>query len=100
VVITVSEVRGRGRLDVPAELRTKPAAAAVSRSPSDKPGVDLGALLRLISDCGGHLWITAEPPGNMTLKIHLPKRAPVAAVDPGAPARPPRGRSLARLFRH
>ena len=34
--------------------------------------MDFGPLLGLIGECGGHLWVTAEPLGNMVLKIHLP----------------------------
>jgi len=37
--------------------------------------VDLGALQELISECGGHLWITAEPGGSMVVKMRLPLRA-------------------------
>jgi hypothetical protein len=29
----------------------------------------------LVADCGGHLWMAAEPSGDMVLKIHLPRRA-------------------------
>ena len=46
----------------------------VARSTLDKPGMDLGPLVALIGDPGGHLWMSAEPAGNMTLQIHLPKR--------------------------
>jgi hypothetical protein len=94
VLITVTEVREADRKDSPSGMpREQPRAKS-----SDKPGVDLGALLALIGDCGGHLWMTAEPPGNMVLKIHLPKRA---SEDPTAPiARPNRGRSMARWFGH
>ena len=42
---------------------------------SERPGVDLGALQELISECGGHLWITAEPGGSMVVKMRLPLRA-------------------------
>ena len=38
------------------------------------PVVDFGALQSLVQDCGGHLWMEADPPGDMTLKIHLPLR--------------------------
>jgi hypothetical protein len=41
---------------------------------SNHPGVDLGTLQALVSGCGGHLWMMAEPPGDMVLKIHLPRR--------------------------
>jgi PAS domain S-box-containing protein len=101
VLITVTEVGGAIRPALPIELRAAPAAAGASRSASDKPGVDLGALLALIGDLGGHLWMAAEPSGNMTLKIHLPKRASDEVTDPAAPAaRSDRGRPLARWFRH
>jgi hypothetical protein len=53
----------------------------------DKPGVDLGVLVDLIASCGGHLWLEAQPAGNMVLKIHLPKApAAEATVNPGARA--------------
>jgi hypothetical protein len=55
-----------------------------SRSP-DKPGVDLGALVDLIGTCGGHLWMEAQPAGNMMVKIHLPKPATAGATDPRGP---------------
>ncbi|HEY2434963.1 MAG TPA: hypothetical protein VGI12_20000 [Vicinamibacterales bacterium] len=59
----------------------------------DKAGVDLGALVELIGTCGGHLWMEAQPAGNIVVKIHLPKRG-------GAPdARTERPGRLARWFR-
>ena len=66
-----------------------------------RPAVDLSALMRLLGECGGHLWVSAGPPGNMTLKIHLPLRASDAAARPARPlARPGAGRTLGRWFRH
>jgi PAS domain-containing protein len=47
----------------------------------ERPGVDLGALQGLIGDCGGHLWMNAEPGGNMEVKIRLPLRAPMAKAQ-------------------
>jgi PAS domain S-box-containing protein len=64
---------------------------AVSTFTGDSPGVDLGALQALVSECGGHLWMRAEPPGDMELKIHLPRRVldqsetPVPAIPTGRP---------------
>jgi hypothetical protein len=43
--------------------------------PQDGAGLDLGVLQSLVGDCGGHLWMAAEPSGDMVLKIHLPRRA-------------------------
>jgi len=101
VLITIAEVSGgrhRGRTDSDAEPS---AALAAPRPTSDTTGVDLGALLALLGDCGGHLWIAAERSGNMTLKVHLPRRMPHDAADPAAPAtRAQRVRQLAGWFRH
>ena len=41
---------------------------------SQNPGVDLGALQELLQECGGHLWLTVDPPGNMVVKLRLPLR--------------------------
>jgi hypothetical protein len=101
VLITVSEVRAAGRAGWPIGLRAERAVADESRSASNKPGVDLGALMGLIGNCGGHLWMAAEPSGNMTLKIYLPKRADDDVRNPAASAaRSNRARPLARWFRH
>ena len=100
-LITVTEVRGAVRADGPGGLRPAPSAGDAGAAPADKPGVDLGALLGLIGDCGGHLWMSAEPPGNMVLKIHLPALVSEAPADARAAApRPERGRAVARWFRH
>jgi chromosome segregation ATPase len=42
---------------------------------SDRPGLDLSALQALIGGCGGHLWMNAEPGGDMEMKIRLPLRS-------------------------
>jgi chromosome segregation ATPase len=62
---------------------------------SARPGVDLGVLQELISECGGHLWITAEPGGSMVVKMRLPLRA---AWESQADSRQGLGRMTARLF--
>jgi len=49
-------------------------AATANHAVSQKPGVDLGALQELLRECGGHLWLTVDPPGNMVVKIRLPLR--------------------------
>jgi hypothetical protein len=73
VLITFTEVVDPVQPDWLRAVRNQPVGAS-SASASERPGVDLGALMGLIGDCGGHLWMTAEPPGNMVLKVHLPKR--------------------------
>jgi hypothetical protein len=98
VLITVTEVPGAVRSDRAASL--PPEQTEARTTPSDKPGVDLGALLALIGDCGGHLWMAAEPPGNMVLKIHLPRRGSDQGPEAHqAGARPQRG-AMSRWFRH
>ena len=67
-LITVTEV---ARPAAEGEL----SEATESHIASVRPGVDLGALQELISECGGHLWITAEPGGSMVVKMRLPLRA-------------------------
>ncbi len=74
VLLTVNEVRGAVSPDLSAALSAHAPGARDTMSASDNPGVDLGALQALVTDCGGHLWMLAEPPGHMMLKIHLPRR--------------------------
>jgi hypothetical protein len=97
VLITVSEVQRAAGAGMPTGLRGDNAVAE-ARPPADRPGVDLGALLGLIGNCGGHLWMEAEPSGNMTLKIHLPKRVPDDAAEP-APGGTEGARRASRWFR-
>jgi hypothetical protein len=74
-LITVTEV-GRTMDGEEQVQRPHPAVAANSREVSStRPGVDLGTVQELIQECGGHLWMTAERSGNMTVKIRLPLRA-------------------------
>ena len=88
VLITVSEMPGTRR-------GTDGAGGTF-----DKVGVDLGALVELIGSCGGHLWMEAQPAGNMVVKIHLPKRTNGEAVDSNRLTAPAdRGGRLARWFR-
>jgi hypothetical protein len=54
-------------------------------SRANRPGVDLGTLQSLVSGCGGHLWMMAQPQGDMVLKIRLPRR--VLGPEPPVTAR-------------
>jgi hypothetical protein len=102
VLITVTEEQVAAHSNWPAgNPAESDAAEGGVKTVTDKPGVDLGVLLGLIGDCGGHLWMTAEPPGNMVLKIHLPQVASDQSPEPRPPvARPERARPKARWFRH
>jgi hypothetical protein len=92
VLLTITEIRGEAR----------PGATALALGASETPStphptsVDLGTLQSLVTDCGGHLWLTMEPQGEMVLKIHLPRRA-LDALDPPAAPKPGRTRWIERL---
>jgi len=89
VLLTVHEVKDAAGPDISAGLR---------RPEPDHPGVDLSALQTLVSRCGGHLWMMAEPAGDMVLKIHLPRRVPDRS-DSGPPHLPAgRSRWIQRAF--
>ena len=74
VLMTIKEVRGAA----PSPASTEPSAELTEAktpqpAPDIRPGVDLGVLQGLISDCGGHLWMKAEPTGEMVMKVRLPQ---------------------------
>jgi hypothetical protein len=63
--------------------------------------MDLGPLVELINDVGGHFWMSAEPDGNMTLRIHLPQRTQDEAMDADVRSSwSTRGHHFPRWFRH
>lgn len=93
VLLTVTEVRGT---TPPAVAAAAPPADADAASGADRTGVDLGTLQALVTDCGGHLWMTMDPQGDMVLKIHLPRRV-LDSLDAPAPAKPGRARWIERL---
>jgi hypothetical protein len=72
VLITVTELASAGAAqgDTPRRARS-----------TDTAGMELGVLMELISSCGGHLWLEAQPAGSMVVKIHLPK--PAVQADRG-----------------
>jgi hypothetical protein len=72
-LISVAEVRTAAPAE-PIGIRETGEATTIAAT-SERPGVDLVALQALIGDCGGHLWMKAEPGGDMEVKIHLPLRA-------------------------
>ena len=82
VVLTVNEVRSTDRPELVDAAR--PDSKNRARG-NGNPGVELGTLQALVTDCGGHLWMKAEPPGDMVLKIHLPRRV-LDRSEPPAPA--------------
>jgi hypothetical protein len=100
-LITVTEARRAMPAEGPLQLRDGAPESAPDGVASEKPGVDLGTLQELIQECGGHLWMTVEPPGNMVVEIRLPLRTwdePAHQTTPDAPSG--RGGVMARWFRH
>ena len=101
VVITISEERGATRPTLPIQWPIADEHRRATLAAMEKPGMDLGPLMALIGGLGGHLWMSVEPAGNVTLQIHLPKRTQDEVMEPAA--RGPlatRGRQLAKWFRH
>jgi hypothetical protein len=100
-LITVTEARRDKLAEGLLQLRNGATASTPDGVATDKPGVDLGALQELIQECGGHLWMTVEPPGNMVVEIRLPLRVwddpdhQTSSDTPGS-----RMGVMARWFRH
>ena len=94
VLLTVTEMRNGQKGDWASTLRNETTGGTGSQPTDDRPGVDLGVLQGLVNECGGHLWMMAEPPGDMVLRIHLPRRV----LDDRKPAkRSGRARWIDRL---
>jgi hypothetical protein len=70
-LITVTESRRARKADGLLQLRDKSGDRAPERT-EPKPGMDFGTLQGLVGGCGGHLWMTVQPQGDMVAKIHLP----------------------------
>lgn len=95
VLLIVNEQR---RVVRPNSADAPSGSSAVSSFTGDSPGVDLGTLQALVTECGGHLWMRAEPPGDMELKIHLPRRV-LDRLEAPAPSMPSgRSRWIRRAF--
>jgi len=96
-LITVTKTKSARAGAELAARRDQPAGAASSEGP--KPTLDFGTLHGLVGGCGGHLWMTLQPEGELVAKIHLPllafpqETAPRTLVARG-------GRALTRLFQH
>jgi PAS domain S-box-containing protein len=100
VLITIEEIQGPVWPPLPVHLTIgRPAHHDAARVPAHRHGIDLGPLVALIGEVGGHLWMSAEPAGNMTLQLHLPKRTEENSQQPVAAAAG-RARQLTRWFRH
>jgi PAS domain S-box-containing protein len=100
-LITVTEVGDPSRTGGTLALRDVLAEARAGTSVLEKPGLDLGTLQAIVRECGGHLWMEIQPPGQMVAKIHLPLRVGDEPVHSIAATKQTRlGRSVGRLFHH
>jgi hypothetical protein len=98
-LVTVTESRRASRTDGLLQLHDNE-TGSVPRSVAVQTRVDLGALQELVGECGGHLWMTVQPLGDMVVKIRLPLvtsygQPPRRTLAPGG-----RVRTLAHWFQH
>jgi PAS domain-containing protein len=98
-LITVTEARRAARADGLLPFRDGP-VKSVETSPR-KPELDLGTLQGLVGECGGHLWMKVQPPGDIVAKIRLPLRTSYGQTQARTAAahRGP-ARAIARWFQH
>jgi PAS domain-containing protein len=69
-LITVTETRRAARAAEPP--RHQATARHSQGIVEPRAGVDFRTLQQLVSECGGHLWVKVQPPGDMIAKIRLP----------------------------
>jgi hypothetical protein len=98
-LVTVTESRRATPPDGPLQLHDTETGSN-SRSVAVQTRVDLGTLQELVAECGGHLWMTVEPAGDMVVKIRLPLvnsygEPPRRRFGPGG-----RVRTLGQWFQH
>jgi hypothetical protein len=100
-LVTVTESRRAARTGGPLELHDGEARGTSKESVAVQTSVDLGTLQEIVGECGGHLWMTVQPLGDMVVKIWLPlqtsygepARRKVAAGSAGV-------RAVAHWFQH
>jgi PAS domain S-box-containing protein len=97
-LITVTETRRAAGADGPA-LRDPAAERGSQWNAETRPGVDFGTLQELVSECGGHLWVKVQPPGDMIAKIRLPLLSKTHD-ETGPNARGAGVRAITRRFRN
>lgn len=70
-LLTLTESRRTTRTDGLLQLHEHEAGSS-PRSAAVQTRVDLGTVQELVAECGGHLWMTVDPLGDMVVKIRLP----------------------------
>jgi two-component system, cell cycle sensor histidine kinase and response regulator CckA len=75
-LITVTEIKTGARADRSKRTRDGLASQDAPGRVAARSGVDFGTLQKLVSECGGHLWMKVHPVGEMVAKIRLPLASP------------------------
>ena len=75
-LITVTEIKGGPRADRGKRTRDGLVSQDAPGRVPPRSGVDFGTLQKLVSECGGHLWMKVHPVGEMVAKIRLPLASP------------------------
>jgi chromosome segregation ATPase len=99
-LITVTGTRAPARTDKGPHARDDASTRSQGRTAA-RPGVNVGTLQRLVSECGGHLWMKIEPDGDLVAKIRLPLSSSPDQTLPrrGAEARVVRSSGLRHAVR-
>ncbi len=72
----ITMTKRRAQADEPDEQTRQGGAGRRPRGRTGRaPALDLGTLQALVGECGGHLWMTVEPQGDMVARLHLPLSA-------------------------
>ena len=97
-VVTVTESRRAARTNGLLQLRDSDALSF--QSVAVQTGVDVGTLQELVAECGGHLWMTVEPGGDMVVKIRLPIVTSYGEQPEPTSVPVSRARTLGQWFQH
>ena len=97
-VVTVTESRRATRTNGLLHLRDSEASSF--QSVAVQTGVDVGTLQELVAECGGHLWMTVEPGGDMVVKIRLPLVTSYGEQSEPTSVPVSRVRTLGNWFQH
>ena len=87
-LITVTEIKAGARTDRAKRKRDGLASQDAPGRVAARSGVDFGTLQKLVSECGGHLWMKVHPVGEMVAKIRLPLASPPGKTLSRASVRP------------
>jgi PAS domain-containing protein len=99
-LVTVTESRRTARTDGILQLHDTEGQPSSQSSAAVQTSVDLGTLQELVGDCGGHLWMTVQPLGDMVIKIRLPLLTPYGQPPRRTLASGTAVRTITHWFQH